>query len=411
LEEGHTTVLNNARVIDGHGGAWEGHVVVRDGLIDTLGEGPPAEAATKGAKVFDLQGMCLMPGFIDCHVHFRSDGVANPRAQVAADTDAMTTLRSARNARRTVEAGITTVRDCGSKNFIDFSVRAAIEAGIIPGPRMALSGMIICMTGGHGWEVGLEVDGPEGVRRAARQMLRAGADNVKMIATGGILTEGTELGAPQLTEEEMRAGVEVAHKAGKIACAHAHGATGIKNAVRAGVDSIEHGYYLDQEGVELMLDRGTVLVATSAAVRNVAQRSVADGLLESVHRKASQAVEHHIENFKRAYRAGVKLAMGTDTGVPFTDHGNNLDELVHLVDMGLPPMEAIRVATLDSARLIQMDDRIGSIEVGKLADLVVFDGDPLEDITQLQDKDRMRLVMKGGDTVIVRNSANRRRLG
>lgn len=404
------TVLHNARVIDGRGGIWDGHVIVEGGRIASVGEGPPAPAVTNGANAIDVHGMCVMPGFIDCHVHFRSDGVANPRAQVASDTEAMSTLRSARNARRTIEAGITTVRDCGSKNFIDFSVRKAVEAGIIPGPRMALSGMIICMTGGHGWQVGVEVDGPEGVRRAARQMLRAGADNVKMIATGGILTEGTELGAPQLTMEEMRAGVEEAHKAGKIACAHAHGATGIKNAVRAGVDSIEHGYYLDGEGVELMAERGTVLVATSAAVRNVAERGVKDGLLESVHRKASQAVEHHIENFKRAYRAGVKLAMGTDSGVPFTHHGNNLDELVHLVDMGLPPMEAIRVATIDSAKLIRMDDRIGSIEKGKLADLVVFDGDPLEDIRQIQEKDRMRLVMKGGEAVIVRNPANRRRL-
>lgn len=400
------TLFTNARILDGTGGDWTGYVAVAGNRIAKVGRGEPDGAlggTSPGFAVEDLAGQTLLPGFIDCHVHLRSDGDPNPRAQVHSDTDAMATLRSARNARRTVEAGITTVRDCGSTNFIDLSVRRAIEQGLMVGPRMAVSGMIICMTGGHGWDVGYEADGPDGVRKAAREMLRAGVDNVKMIATGGILTEGTEIGAPQYTVEEMRAGVEEAHKAGRIAAAHAHGASGIKNAVLAGVDSVEHGYFLDEEGIELMLGRGTWLVATSAAVRNVAARSVKDGLLESVHRKASEAVEHHIENFKKAYAAGVKLAMGTDSGVPFTRHGNNLDELAHLVDMGLPPMEAIQVSTLESARLLKMDDRIGSIEEGKLADLVVVDGDPLGDIGVLRDKSRVTRVIQDGDEIIRRS--------
>lgn len=396
------TMFTNARVIDGKGKSWTGYVAVEDNKIARVGSGEP-KAGADGFDVVDATGHTIMPGFFDCHVHLRSDGAANPRAQVLGENDALLTLRSARNARLTVEAGITTIRDCGSTNFIDFAVRRAMDEGILIGPRMVLSGMFICMTGGHGWNVGREADGPEGVRRAAREMLKAGARNIKMIATGGILTEGTELGAPQLSIDELRAGVEEAHKAGAIAAAHAHGATGIKNAVKAGIDSIEHGYYLDEEGVDLMLQNGTWLVATSAAVRNVAGRSVKDGLLPSVHRKASEAVEHHVSNFKRAHKAGVKLAMGTDSGVPFTFHGNNLDELVYLVEMGLTPMEAIQVATLKSAEMLRTDQRTGSLEEGKLADLVMFDGNPLDDIRQLRDKSRMKWVIKDGEVVIRRD--------
>jgi imidazolonepropionase-like amidohydrolase len=396
------TMFTNARVIDGKGKSWTGYVAIDGNTIARAGAGDP-KPGVDGFDLVDATGHTIMPGFFDCHVHLRSDGVANPRAQVLGETDALLTLRSARNARLTVEAGITTIRDCGSTNFIDFAVRRAMDEGLLIGPRMVLSGMFICMTGGHGWNVGREADGPEGVRRAAREMLKAGARNIKMIATGGILTEGTELGAPQLSIDELRAGVEEAHKAGALAAAHAHGATGIKNAVRAGIDSIEHGYYLDEEGVDLMLKNGTWLVATSAAVRNVAGRSVKDGLLPSVHRKASEAVEHHVSNFKRAHKAGVKLAMGTDSGVPFTFHGNNLDELVYLVEMGLTPMEAIQVATLKSAEMLRTDQRTGSLEEGKLADLVVFDGNPLDDIKQLRDKSRMKWVIKDGEVVIRRD--------
>ena len=397
-------VFSNANVIDGKGGSFHGFVAVEGREIVRVGSGEP-RLSTTGCEVVDLGNKSLLPGFFDCHVHLRSDGLADPRAQVLSDTDALCALRSARNAKRTIEAGITTVRDCGSTNFVDFSVRRAVEQGLIPGPRMVLSGKIICMTGGHGWNVGREADGPDGVRRAAREQLRAGADNVKLIATGGILTPGTEIGSAQLTVDELRAGVEEAKKAGAISAAHAHGAAGIRNAVRAGIDSIEHGYFLDDEGIELMLEHGTWLVATSAAVRNVASRSVADGLLPDVHRKACEAVDSHVESFGRAYRAGVKLAMGTDSGVPFTRHGRNLEELAHLVEMGLSPMEAIEVSTLGSARLLRLDDRLGSIEEGKLADLVVCDGDPLADISVLQDASRIERVIKDGEIVVRRDNA------
>jgi imidazolonepropionase-like amidohydrolase len=179
-------------------------------------------------------------------VHLRSDGLADPRAQQASDTDAVALLRSARNARRTLECGVTTIRDCGSRGGIDFALRTASQQALCPTPRLVLSGLIVCMTGGHGWQLGYEADGPDAVRRAARTQIKLGADNVKLIASGGILSPGSEIGAPQFTVEEMRAAVEEAHAAGKICCAHAHGATAIKNAVKAGVNSVEHGYLLDK---------------------------------------------------------------------------------------------------------------------------------------------------------------------
>ena len=398
-----TTAYINGHVIDGRGKAFQGYVII-DG--DKIAEVGPGSGPTLGESVVrkDLMGKTILPGLIDCHVHLRNDGVADPRAQAVADTDAVAVLRSARNAQRTLEAGITTIRDCGSRGGIDFSLRVAAQQGLCQTPRLVLSGMVICMTGGHGWTLGCEADGLDGLRRAARAQIKAGADNVKLIASGGILTPGTEIGAPQFTVEEMRAAVDEAHAAGKTSCAHAHGTTAIKNAVKAGVDSVEHGYLIDDEGIELMLARGTYLVATSAAVRNVVKHGIAAGIRPDVVRKAQSAIDRHVEGFKRAYKAGVKLAMGTDTGVPFTDHGNNLDEVVYLVEMGLGPMEALSATTLEAAKLLRMDDRIGSLEAGKLADFVVIDGDPLTDVRVLQDKRRILTVAIGGKTMVEREA-------
>jgi imidazolonepropionase-like amidohydrolase len=257
------------------------------------------------------------------------------------------------------------------------------------------------MTGGHGWHLlGEEVDGPDQLRRAARQRIKEGADNVKLIASGGILTAGTNIGNPQFTISEMRAAVDEAHCAGKTANAHAHGAEGIKRAAAAGVDSIEHCYFIDPEGIDMMLARGTTLVATSAAVRNVVKFGVAAGIPPHSVSKAESAISAHIAGFKKAHLAGVRLAMGTDAGVPFTRHGHNLDELVYLVEMGLSPQETIRVATFDSARLLQLDQKVGSLDEGKYADLIVVDGDPLADISVLTRPDNVRMVVLNGTTVL-----------
>lgn len=395
-------LFRNARIIDGKGATWMGWAALDGKKIHKVGRGAPA-ALLEGYQpdeVEDLRGMALMPGFIDCHVHLRSDGDADPRAQQLSDTDGLVAIRCVANARRTLESGITTIRDCGCTRHIDFALRRAVALGLVKAPRLVLSGEFICMTGGHGWNVGCEADGPEGVRLAARKQLKAGADNIKMIATGGILTPGTEIGVPQLSVEEMRAGIEEAKKAGKITAAHAHGAQGVKNAVLAGVDSVEHAYLMDEEGADMMTAKGTYLVATSAAVRNVVNFGTKSGIPADVVRKAQQGFESHVRTFQHAWKTGVKLAMGTDSGVPFTRHGNNLDELVYLVEMGLSPMEAIQTATLNSARLLKMDQLIGSIEEGKFADLVIVDGNPLENIKVLQDKGRLRWVIQDGEPIV-----------
>lgn len=390
-------LFHNANVIDGLGGAWKGFVALDGKRIHRTGRGAP-EGGFEGFERIDLKGMTLAPGFIDCHVHLLLDGDADPLAQ-ARDTEAMSVLRCAANARRTLENGITTIRDCGCIKHVDFALRRAVMQGLVKAPRLVLSGQFICMTGGHGWSFGREADGPDGVRRAVREQLKAGADNIKMIATGGILTPGTEIGVAQLTVDELRAGVEEAKKAGRISAAHAHGAQGVKNAVIAGVDSVEHAYLMDEEGAELMIKYGTYLVATSTAVRNTVNGGVAAGISAETVRKAQQGLENHVGTFQRAWKMGVRLAMGTDSGVPMTRHGNNLDELVYLVEMGLAPMEAIQVATLNSAKLLKLDHLIGSIQGGKLADLVVIDGDPLADIRVLQDKSKLRWVILDGESV------------
>lgn len=407
MPSSHSTVYRNGRIVDGDGKVFTGYVAVDGAHIQAVGEGDPVGAAARsGADVVDLAGRTLLPGLIDCHVHLSMDALAAPAALTSPRSQLVGLMTASKNALASLGGGVTTVRGCGTPGEIDFALRQASADGLCVTPRLVLSGRALCMTGGHGWQLlGIEVDGPDAARRAARAQLKAGADNVKLIATGGILTQGTEIGSPQLTVDEMRAAVEEAHKAGKISAAHAHGAQGIKNAAMAGVDSIEHAYFIDAEGIDLMLENGTTLVATSAAVRNVVRHGTEAGIPAHSVAKAQSAIERHVDGFKAAHKAGVKLAMGTDSGVPFTRHGQNLDELVYLVEMGLTPLEAIQVATRDSARMLKLDDRVGTLEPGKLADLVVVDGDPLADIAVLSDPSRIRRVVLNGRTVVDRDAS------
>lgn len=402
-----TTVYFNGRILDGHRHIPNGYLVTEGGAIVAIGAGDPKRGASSSSiRHVDLAGRTLLPGFVDCHVHLIMNAAAAPLPIVSPMDQMVALLQASTNALATLHSGVTTVRDCGAPHGIDFALRRAAEEGLCVTPRLLLSGRALCMTGGHGWHlIGREADGPDELRRAAREQIKAGADNVKLIASGGILTPGTNIGNPQFTVDEMRAAVEEAHFAGKTANAHAHGAEGIKRATQAGVDSVEHCYFIDPEGIDMMLARGTVLVATSAAVRNVVSYGVAAGIPRHIAEKAESAIDAHVSGFKAAHKAGVRLAMGTDSGVPFTRHGNNLDELVYLVEMGLSPQEAIRVATLDSARLLKLHDRIGSLEEGKSADLVVLDGDPMTDISILRVSDKIRRVILNGRTVLNRDAS------
>jgi len=391
-------VIDNARVVDGRGAVLENRrIVVENGRIVSIQPAGGTAGDAPAADYIDAAGMTVMPGVIDCHVHLSIGGAADAMGEAVADTDSMAVIRMARNAARTLAAGITTVRDMGAKNHIDLAFRAAVKQGVHKAaPRVLPSGRPITMTGGHCWQIGRQADGIDDARRAAREQIKAGVDWIKLMATGGILTQGTEIGAPQLGEDEMRAAIEEAHKAGCRTAVHAHGASGIKNAVRAGIDSVEHAYFLDDEGIELMIERGCWLVPTAAAVKLVVENGVEGGIPCYVVRKAASAIDSQVETCRAAWKAGVRMAMGTDAGTPYNRHGENMQELAAMVEIGLSPMETIVMATSRSAELLGLENELGAVEVGKIADLLVIDGAPDEDVAILRTAERIMYVLQDG---------------
>lgn len=389
-------IFKNAKIIDGKGHDFYGYFFVENGRFTKVKAG---EFNENGAHIYDLKGKTVVPGFIDCHVHFYSDGDPFGGLSRHDEPIPITAFKAARNAEKTLKAGVTTVRDCGSREGVDLALKQAAQQGLCVAPRMYVCGCMICITGGHGWRSGIEADGPDEVRKVVRGLLKKGVDHIKMVASGGILSPGTEIGASQFTEEEIRAAVEVAHFAGKTVCAHAHGTEAIKNAVRAGVDSIEHGYLIDDEGIGLMCKHKTYLVATSAAVRNVVHNSSVEGISKDMVRKAQEAIERHITGFMKAHKAGVKMAMGTDSGVPFSPHGNNLKEIIYLVEMGLSPHEAIQAGTHSGAELLKISHEIGSIEENKYADFLILNKNPLDNIYSLVEEGNIESVYLEGEEV------------
>ncbi|MDI9568595.1 MAG: amidohydrolase family protein [Bacillota bacterium] len=390
-------VLQGMLLIDGSGKEpiENALVVVEEDKIKAVGR--VGEIDTSGAaEAIDLTGKTLLPGLIDCHVHICMDPVSDPFASLVKDSDATTTLKAARKALQTLKAGVTTIRDMGGKNHIDLDLRDAIAQGLAQGPRIMASGRLITMTGGHGWMIGREVDGPDEARKGAREEIKAGVDVIKIMATGGVMTPGVEPGSPQLTEEEMRAAVEEAKKAGKITASHAQGLTGIKNAIRAGIDSIEHGIYLDEEACEMMIENNVYLVPTLAAPYWIVTKGREAGIPDYAVSKTEKVIETHNASFRLALKMGVKIAMGTDSGTPFNEHGENTYELKLMVQEGMTPMQAIVAATKNGAELLGLSDQIGTVEAGKQADLLVVDGNPLEDIDAVT---RVHLVFKGGKAV------------
>ena len=389
----------------------DGRVVVGNGKVleraTVLVEGDRiAKVAARTFKIpkncrrVPLRGGTLLPGFIDAHVHLCLDGSPDPMTSLLNAPLAVSTLKAANFARATLMAGVTTIRDMGSKDGIDFGLRQAIRAGIVPGPRMLVSGQLICMTGGHGWQQGREANGPDEVRKAAREQIKAGADLVKLMATGGVLTPAVEPGSEQLTEAELRAGIEEAHKAGKKTATHAMGTQGILNALRAGIDSIEHGVYLNDEAVELMRKRGVALIPTLAALCQIESNGVAAGIPAFAVEKTLKVKPFHLASIRLARQAGVPIALGTDAGTPFNRHGENLQEIKHLVQHGgFSPLEAVEAGTRVGAQVLGLDHDLGTIEEGKLADLVVVGGDPLADIDIFLQPSSIRVVLQGGRIV------------
>ncbi|MBD3306694.1 amidohydrolase family protein, partial [candidate division KSB3 bacterium] len=335
--------------------------------------------------VLDLAGHTILPGLMDAHVHLMFSGGPDPTA-IQQYSDPLLTLIAAQNASKTLQAGFTTVRDTGARGFVDIALRTAIEQGMIQGPRLFVSGHFICMTGGHGSTFGArQADGVAECRKAAREQLRAGVDVVKVMATGGVLTEGTEPGAAQLSEEELRAAIEEAHKAGKITSAHAHGTQGIKNALRAGIDSIEHGTYADEVALEMMREQGVFLAICIGATRAPILKAASNPDIPAyIVQKNTAVLDHQLATLKTAYEMGINVVLGTDSGTPSNEHGHNAEELEIFVEQGIPPMDAIIASTSRVAKLLKIEDRLGTLEAGKLADVVVVQRDPLSNIAALK---------------------------
>ena len=396
-------LIRNVTLIDGLGGqphaGWA--VAVEGDRISWIG--PSAQAPTfEAGNVVDGSGHTLLPGMINCHVHLCNDGAADLFGQVQNDSVTIATIRSVINARLTLAAGITTVRDCGAASQIAIEISKAVDRGLIDGPRIRAAGRVVTMTGGHGHFIGREADGPDEVRKAVRAEIKGGANFIKLMATGGVLTPGVDPSQTTFQLEELQAGVEEAHKAGKPAASHAIGNGGIKNALRAGIDSVEHGFYLDDEAINLALKNQAFIVPTLIAVDQIVNNGAGGGIPDWVVRKAESESGHHRESFVMAVKSGVRIAAGTDAGTPFNPHGDLALELAKMVEFGLPPMLALVAATSNAARLLRMDDQIGSIEKGKVADLILVPGDPLKDIGVMR---RPAFVMKSGRTV--RNQVGR----
>ena len=379
-------------------------MIVRCGVLYDGSLAPPrrnADLTVEGGRIaeirdasgeFDLEAACVTPGLVNAHAHLEANGEPDTMAAVLATTPTQRMLRAAENAAKALAAGVTTLRDLGASERLAIDLRDAIGAGRVPGPRISAAGNVLCMTGGHGWFIGRAVDGPWDARKAVREQRWYGADCIKLIATGGVLTKGAVPGIAQLSEEEMQAACLEAHHHGMRVAAHAIGTDGINNALRAGVDSIEHGHMLDDDSIALFKARGAYLVPTLTAPTCILEHAGDGSQPDFVVRKAREVNAHMVESIKRAFEMGVKIAGGSDAGTPYNYHENYAYEveLMHRL-LGMTPQAALHAATAVAAELIGLHR--GVLEPGEPADLLLLDRDAGEDVRALA---RPRAVVKAG---------------
>lgn len=404
-----TLAITNGTIIDGRGGEpLIGTLVIEGERIAEIGRRDEV-AIPRHATVIDAMGGTILPGLIDCHVHFMLEYPDIMRGLITQPS--LRLLQAIPRMQATLEAGVTTVRDAAGSPA---GLKIAVERGIVAGPRMQIAVSMISQTGGHGdgffpccvdigffglrfYDVPSGVsDGIDEVRKATRKILRAGADWIKLATTGGVLSTSDAPTSSQLTVEEIATAVYEAAAQEKRCMAHAQGSQGIKNALLGGVASIEHGVYLNDELIEIMLQKHIYLVPTLLAPLAVVEfaKEHPDILPPMMAEKATDVIEAHRQSFRRAVEAGVKIAMGTDAGVG--KHGENGRELVLMAENGMTPMQAIIASTANAARLLHLDQKVGTLEVGKLADVVIVDGDVIRDIRKIADLTNVKLVLKGG---------------
>lgn len=340
----------------------------------------------------DLEAACVTPGLVNAHAHLEASGEPDMMGMISTTTRNQRLLRAVENARKSVKAGVTTIRDVGSSNAIAQDIRDAIEEGRIPGPRMRAAGAVLCMTGGHGWPIGRAVDSPWDARKAVREQMWAGADCIKLIATGGVLTKGAVPGNAQLTPDELSSAIEEAHRHGLRVAAHAIGTQGIKNALRAGIDSIEHGTLLDDEAIELFKQRNVYLVPTLSAPTCILAHLEDGRQPEYVQKKARGLGEVMARNLRKAYESGVRFAGGSDAGTPYNYHEDYAQEVELMWSLlGMTPQQALHAATSVAAELVGLHN--GLLAVGEPADLLLLRADAGQDVRALREP---QLVLKGG---------------
>ena len=378
------TIIKNVRIVNGNGGVIEnGFIEFSDQEIVEVSDRP-----ISGGEEIDGTGKTVLPGLIDCHVHLAMMPVMESFATIETDNESTTAAKACANCAEFLKFGITTIRNMGTKYDTDIHIRNIINSGVIKGPRVLASGMVIGITGGHGHGIALESDTVDEALKSARKQIKKGADILKLMATGGVLTPGSVVGAQQLSFEQMRIVVEEAQRTGRITAAHCIGYEGTKSAILAGVNSVEHGYMVDEPLLELMAERKTYLCPTIIASRAIALNRDTHPVAEGLRKKIAPIADGHLVALRKTVESGVKIAAGTDCGTPWNPISRLADELKYYIEAGMSNMQALMSATKIGAELLRVDDILGTLEKGKRADLIIIDGNPLKDIEVLKQVER-----------------------